>query len=88
MKTPFSPYGMKPPPAVKLCGWNAVEMRTMTVRTGIAIFHHTIALFVSASQRTPITLMKLNSSIRAIATAYPCAVSTGVPPLTFVSPLM
>jgi hypothetical protein len=38
------------------------------VRTGTKIFQHTASLFVSASQRTPMTLIAQKSSSSAAAT--------------------
>src|SRR4030081_965266 len=71
VKTPFQPKGMNPPPAVKLPGWNATISRTMTARTGTAIFHQTVILLVSDSHLTPITLMIEKISIITTATAKP-----------------
>ena len=38
MNTPLTPYGMKPPPAVKLEGWKDLDMMKMMVMTGTRIF--------------------------------------------------
>jgi hypothetical protein len=59
---------MKPPPAEKLCGWKALITSTITVRTGIAIFHQTAALLVSDSQRTPMMLIVAKIAISTAAT--------------------
>ena len=66
--TPFHPNGMNPPAAEKFPVWKAVTRRTITVSTGMKIFHQTIVLFDCESQRTPITLIAENSSISTAAT--------------------
>jgi hypothetical protein len=74
-KTPCAPKGAKPPPAVKLLPWNATEMSTTMVTTGTAVFQITVALFDSASQFTPATLMSVNTSIRMTAITRPLPTS-------------
>jgi hypothetical protein len=60
---------MKPPPAaLKFSPCADVRRRAMTVRVGTKIFQHTATMFVSASQRTPRTLIVQKSSISAAAT--------------------
>src|SRR5438105_7954716 len=75
-KTPFQPNGMKPPPAVKLPGWNDTISSTTTVIAGMAIFHQTAALLVSDSHFTPMTLITEKMSINPAATRYPTGVTT------------
>src|SRR5215468_4461811 len=60
LKIPFHPNGMKPPPAVKLLGWNDAISSATTVTAGMVIFHQTATLFVSESHLTPMTLMNEN----------------------------
>ena len=67
-KTPFHPKGMKPPPAVKFPRWAAVATSATTVRTGTRIFQQTATMFVSASQRTPRTLIVQKTSKSTAAT--------------------
>ena len=85
-KTPFHPYGMKPPPALpKFSACTEVASSATTVSAGTKSFQQTASLFVSASQRTPRALITQKSSSRVAATTYPWAVSTGRPPETVVS---
>ena len=67
-KTPFHPNGMKPPAAVKFSLCAEVRRSATTVTTGTKIFQHTRSLFVSASQRTPRTLIVQKRSSSAAAT--------------------
>ena len=67
-KTPFHPKGMKPPPALKFSRCAEVASSATTVRAGTKIFQQTASLFVSASQRTPRTLIVAKSSSSAAAT--------------------
>ena len=48
---------MKPPPAVKFAPCAEVASSATTVTTGTKSFQTTATMFVSASQRTPRTLM-------------------------------
>jgi hypothetical protein len=58
---------MKPPSGLKFSPWVEAATRATTVTTGIRSFQHTATMFVSASQRTPMTLIvqKRNSSAPA-----------------------
>ena len=50
--TPFMPNGMNPPPpGLKLPAWKW-KNRMMMVRTGMATFHHVMALLTRANSRT------------------------------------
>src|SRR5215472_11259418 len=75
LKMPFHPKGLKPPPAVKLPGWNDAMNSATIVMAGMAIFHHTATLLVSDSHFTPMTLMNEKRSIRRAATTYPLGVT-------------
>ena len=66
-KTPFHPYGMKPPAEVKFSPCAEVAISAMTVTTGIRSFQQTAIMFVSASQRTPRILIVQNNSSSAAA---------------------
>ena len=81
--TPCMPKGRNPPwpcPTgplpVRYWVWNDTSMMAMIARTGIAIFHQTAYLFTSDIQRTPITLMTVNTRRTKNATTYPNGRST------------
>src|SRR5438874_435179 len=67
-KTPYAPKGANPPAAVKFELWNDKVKSAITVTEGMAIFQSMIKLLDCASQRTPSTLMTVNTSINATAT--------------------
>ena len=66
-KTPFHPKGMNPPLALKFSPCAEVAMSATTVTTGTRSFQQTATMLVSASHRTPITLIVQNSSSSAAA---------------------
>ena len=83
--TPFHPKGMKPPPALKFSPCAEVVISATTVTAGIKSFHQTASLLVSASQRTPMTLIVEKNRSSVAATTYPWAVRTGRCPETVIS---
>ena len=72
--TPWAPYGANPPPAVKFDPWKETKTSTMTVSTGIAIFHSTVIRLVSANQATPSRLIPVNRIISSVAKTNPMPV--------------
>ncbi len=84
MSLNVTPLGMKPPPAVKLPGWN-LNARMMIVRTGMATFHQVMPLFTLLNRRIARKLMPVKMAIRMIVTTKPVCVTlpTPVPPLAF-----
>src|SRR5665811_151242 len=73
--TPCAPYGMNPPPAVKLDGWNARSTNTTTVSSGTVVFQITVTPLVSAIALTPTRLMTVNASMNRAAISRPEGVS-------------
>ena len=70
-KTPCQPWGMKPPPAVKLPGWKLSEAMTPMARKGTAVFQITRKMLLSDMNSAPIRLIAVKSSIRITATTRP-----------------
>ena len=67
-KTPFHPKGMNPPCALKFSVCAEVAISATTVTAGTKSFQQTASMLVSASQRTPMTLIVQKSKSSAAAT--------------------
>ena len=65
--TPFHPKGMNPPFALKFSVCAEVAISATTATTGTKSFQQTATMLVSASQRTPRTLIVQKSSSSAAA---------------------
>jgi len=61
----------KPPPAEKFDTWKTTIASTITVSTGMAIFHRTVMRFVSARSLTPTRLIAVNTTMSATASTRP-----------------
>ena len=74
---PLAPNGAKPPPlfAEKLLPLKVTISSTMIVIVGTASFQIIAMLFDSASHRTPMMLMYVNTAMQTAATAIPDPVS-------------
>ena len=66
--TPFHPKGMKPPCALKFPVCEEVAISATTVTAGTSSFQQTATMLMSASQRTPMTLIVQNSKSSVPAT--------------------
>ena len=76
--TPFMPNGMNPPPpGLKLPAWKW-KNRMMMVRTGMATFHHVMALLTRANSRTARKLIAVKMAIRMTVQKKPQPVVTRV----------
>ena len=73
---PCMPYGAKPPPAVKLPGWNDRDATTMIASNGTAVFQSTTIALLSDMNLAPARLIAVNSTIRTTATTSPRALSS------------
>ena len=78
--TALMPPGMNPPAGLKLPLWK-LKNKMMMVRTGMATFHHVIALLTRANSRTARKLIAVKTAIRMIVmmkpvvVMWPCALS-------------
>ena len=70
MACQVTPLGMKPPPALKLPGWN-LNASTMMARTGIATFHQVMPELTLENSRMARKLMPVNTAISTTVIAKP-----------------
>ena len=77
-RTPWAPYGAKPPPAVKLPLWNDVNSRAKMVVVGMSSFQIIAMLLVSASHFTPRVLMIVKNAMNSRPQRTPARVSVPV----------
>ena len=74
-KTPCIPWGMNPPPAVKLLPWNDVVAMTPMASRGTAAFQMTTMELLSDMNLAPARFMPVNKIISTMATMTPRALS-------------
>ena len=74
MACQVTPLGMKPPPALKLPGWN-LNSSTMMARIGIATFHQVMPALTRENIRMARKLIAVKMAIRMTVIAKPSPVT-------------
>ena len=74
--TPWTPYGMNPPPAVKFPGWKASAPTTTIATAGTAAFQITTKTLLSDMNLAPARLIAVKRIIPKVATTRPRGLSS------------